>query len=68
MFEFNSEFTIYCIINANFHKVGKTKVGEMALKEFEILALNSHNFPTWATHIRVSVSIRGPPSLLGRAR
>ena len=28
----------------------------MANKEFEVLALDGHNFPTWATDIKVSLS------------
>jgi hypothetical protein len=31
----------------------------MAGKEFEILALDGHNFPTWATDIKVGLSTRG---------
>jgi hypothetical protein len=31
-------------------------VGEMANKEFEVLALDGHNFPTWATDVKVSLS------------
>jgi hypothetical protein len=31
----------------------------MAGKEFEILALDGHNFSTWATDIKVGLSTRG---------
>jgi hypothetical protein len=31
----------------------------MAAKEFEVLALDGHNFPQWAMDIKVSLSTRG---------
>jgi hypothetical protein len=31
----------------------------MATKEFESLALDGHNFPTWAMDLKVSLSLRG---------
>ena len=34
-------------------------VGEMAAKEFKVLTLDGHNFPQWATDIKVSLSTRG---------
>ena len=34
-------------------------VGEMVATEFEVLALDGHNFPQWATDIKVSLSTRG---------
>ena len=34
-------------------------VGEMTTKEFEVLALDRHNFPQWATDIKVSLSTHG---------
>ena len=41
----------------NFSKLSANwNVGEMANKEFEVLALDGHNFPTCATDIKVSLS------------
>ena len=41
----------------NFSKLSANwNVGEMANKEFEVLALDGHNFPTWAMDIKVSLS------------
>ena len=34
-------------------------VGEMAATEFEVLALDWHNFSQWATNIKVSMLTRG---------
>ena len=34
-------------------------VGEMAATEFEVLALDGHNFSQWATDIKVSLLTRG---------
>src|SRR6185312_6818943 len=31
----------------------------MAVKEFELLALDGHNYPTWAADIKVSLASRG---------
>jgi hypothetical protein len=31
----------------------------MAVKEFELLALDGHNYPTWAVDIKVSLASRG---------
>ena len=31
----------------------------MAVKEFEQLALDGHNYPTWAVDVKVSLSWRG---------
>ena len=36
-----------------------TRVGSMAVKEFELLALDGHNYPTWAVDIKVSLASRG---------
>jgi hypothetical protein len=34
-------------------------VGTMANKEFELLALDGYNYPTWAMDTKVSLTTRG---------
>jgi hypothetical protein len=49
-------FSKYAIISQNF---GYHNVGEMATKEFDILALDASNFPIWAMDLKVSLSTNG---------
>jgi hypothetical protein len=49
-------FSNYAIISQNF---GYHNVGEMATKEFDILALDGSNFPIWAMDLKVSLSTNG---------
>ncbi len=48
-------FSKYAIISQN---SGYHNVGEMATKEFDILALDGSNFPIWAMDLKVSLSTR----------
>jgi hypothetical protein len=36
-----------------------TTTGSMTIKEFELLALDGHNYPTWAVDVKVSPASRG---------
>ena len=38
---------------------GLPHVGLMTVKEFELLALDGHNYPTWAVDVKVSLASRG---------
>jgi len=35
------------------------RVGSMTVKEFDLLALDGHNYPTWAVDVKVSLASRG---------
>ena len=38
---------------------GLPRVGSMTVKEFDLLALDGHNYPTWAVDVKVSLASRG---------
>jgi len=38
---------------------GLPRVGSMTVKEFDLLALDGHNYPTWAMDVKVSLVSRG---------
>jgi hypothetical protein len=38
---------------------GLPRVGSMTAKEFDLLALDGHNYPTWAMDIKVSLASCG---------
>ena len=38
---------------------GLSRVGSMTVKEFELLALDGHNYPTWVVDVKVSLASRG---------
>jgi hypothetical protein len=55
------EFTCLCIILhlIQHHMIWLPHVGTMANKEFELLALDGYNYPTWAMDTKVSLTTRG---------